>query len=139
MIRASHGRVLVDRRGEALQTAREWRRRDMLWTDGSRLDSGGWERERCASRTPCGWAGRHLGTNKEVSYAEIYAIYRALCGRIRERDSEVTVQWVPAHYGIEGNEKADEFAKATAGESAPPIQPPTQSPMSTSGKLARRT
>ena len=37
------------------------------------------------------------------------------CSRIVKRGNEVTVRWVPAHRGAEGNEKADELAKAAAG------------------------
>ena len=42
-----------------------------------------------------------------------------VCGWVLARDSEVTIRWVPAHHGITGNEKADEFAKAAASRTAP--------------------
>ena len=42
-----------------------------------------------------------------------------VCGRVFARDNEVTIRWVPTHHGIQGNEKADEFAKAAAGRAAP--------------------
>ena len=100
----------------------------------------------------------HLGNNKEVFDAEVYAIFRALsiidqrqerghqytvfvdstsaidrvrsdsiglgqsfavaaieaCTRIMSRSNEVSVRWAPAHQGVLGNEKADEYAKAVA-------------------------
>ena len=51
---------------------------DTIWTDGSRQKSGR-VGVACAWRTPSGWAGRlfHLGSNKEVLGAEVYAIYQA--------------------------------------------------------------
>ena len=42
-----------------------------------------------------------------------------VCSRIIVRDNGVTVRWVLAHHGIDSNEKADEYAKAAAEESAP--------------------
>ena len=46
---------------------------------GSRLDSGV-VGAACAWQTEEGWIGRrfHLGTNKEIFDAEVYAIYQAL-------------------------------------------------------------
>ena len=95
------GRIQIDPRGEALRAAKGWGdRRNTVWTDGSRLEDGRvgavvvWWRE--AGREPprigpntgrrytpdwreAGWAGRryHLGRNKEVYDAELYALYRA--------------------------------------------------------------
>ena len=112
------------------------------------------------TRSPEGWEGRcfHLGDNKEVFDAEVYAIAQAIevidqkqerghqytifvdstsavdrirtdaigpgqsfgivaiegCSRVMSRDNEITVRWVPAHHGVPGNEKADEYAKAAA-------------------------
>ena len=34
------GRIVIEERAGALATANEWRRRDTIWTDGSRLSSG---------------------------------------------------------------------------------------------------
>ena len=42
-----------------------------------------------------------------------------ICDRVLARDNDVTIRWVPAHHGIQGNEKTDGFAKAAAGRSAP--------------------
>ena len=36
------------------------------------------------------------------------------CTRVMARNNKVTVRWVPAHHGVAGNEKADEYAKAAA-------------------------
>lgn len=72
------GQIIVEGRAGALQTAKECRRRDTMWTDGSRLDGGGVGA--CVWQTPAGWTGRriYLGSNKEVFGAETYAIYPAL-------------------------------------------------------------
>ena len=68
-------------KGPALETAQNWRAAGTIWTDGSRLDSGA-VGAACAWQTSEGWdlEGRHfhLGTNKEVFGAEVYAIYQAL-------------------------------------------------------------
>ena len=74
--------VYVEKKEEALRTAKEWPEEnqiDTVWTDGSRLDDkrvgaavafrgrGGWEQE-----------GTYLGKNKEVFDAEVFAIGQAL-------------------------------------------------------------
>ena len=41
------------------------------------------------------------------------------CDRILARDNHVTIRWVPSHTRVEGNEKADIYAKAAASRSAP--------------------
>ena len=41
------------------------------------------------------------------------------CDRIHSRDNEVTVRWVLAHSGAQGNEKADQFAKVATARAAP--------------------
>ena len=42
-----------------------------------------------------------------------------VCTRLMSRDNEVTVSWAPAHHGVLGNEKADEYAKAAAEGTEP--------------------
>lgn len=36
------------------------------------------------------------------------------CTRVPARDDEVSIRWAPAHQGVLGNEKADEYAIAAA-------------------------
>ena len=67
---------MVDTRKGALDTAGTWRGGNTIWTDGSRLDSGS-VGAACTWRTP-GGRRFHLGNNKEVFDAEVYAIHQAL-------------------------------------------------------------
>ena len=73
------GGFTIDGKGPAKETAQNWRRAGTIWTDGSRLDSGAIGAA-CAWQSEGEWMGRrfHLGTNKEVFDAEVYAIYQAL-------------------------------------------------------------
>ena len=73
------GRIIVEERAGALTTANELRRRDTVWTEGSRLNSSK-VRAACVWQSPGGWTGRrsHLGSNKEVFDAGVFAIYNAL-------------------------------------------------------------
>ena len=77
--RAFPGQMIVGDKDEAFAVAKDWRRRDTFWTDGSRLDDGG-VGAAVAWRAREGWDGRryYLGSNKEVFDAEVFAIYRAL-------------------------------------------------------------
>ena len=93
------GEVAIDSRAKALEIAsrpdrRTWTREDTIWTDGSRLDSGK-VGAACAWETPSRWTGRrfHLGTNKEVFDAEVYAIYQALysLNQRQEKDHRYTI------------------------------------------------
>ena len=79
-MRLFQGKVYVERKEEALKTAKEWK--DLsgtMWTDGSRPEDGkvgaavAWHSEE-------GWTGQatFLGTNKEVFDVEVYAILRAV-------------------------------------------------------------
>ena len=73
------GRIVVEKKEEALRTAREWDRPDTVWTDGSRQENGR-VGAACVWRNGEGWTGRrfYLGTNKEVFDAEVFAVYQAL-------------------------------------------------------------
>ena len=81
------GRIFIDEKGPAIETAKSWGHRSTIWTDGSRLDSGG-VGAACTWRSPEGWTGRryHLGKNKEVFDAETCATLSAL--RIFDRRQE---------------------------------------------------
>ena len=50
-----------------------------------------------------------LGPGQRFAIASIEA-----CGRIMERNNEVTIRWVLAHQGVEGNERADKLARSAA-------------------------
>ena len=73
---------MILKEGPALENAKSWYANtwETIWTDGSRLEDGKVGAE-CAWRTQEGiWEGRrfHLGDNKEVFDAEVFAIYQAL-------------------------------------------------------------
>ena len=59
---------------------------------------------------------RSDSTGAGQSFA-IIAIER--CSQAMTRSNEVIIRWVPAHHGITGNEKADEFTEAAAEGSGP--------------------
>ena len=73
------GRAFVERKEDALRTARELQDQSRtVWTDGSRLE-GGAVGAAIAFRGREGWVKREtcLGKNKEVFDAEVFAILRA--------------------------------------------------------------
>ena len=65
--RSFPGQVFIDEEGLELETARSWRSRDAIWTDGSRFDSGE-VGAACVWKRGESWTGGrfHLGNNKEV-------------------------------------------------------------------------
>ena len=79
--------IVVEKKEEALRTAKEWDRPDTVWTDGSRQEDGA-VGAACVWRSPeeGGSTGRRfqLGTNKEVFDAEVFAIWQAL--RVLEQE-----------------------------------------------------
>ena len=72
------GRIVMERREEAVNMARGHRITNTVWADGSRLE----KRVGAAFvwRSSRGWSGRrfHLGINKEDFDAEVFAICQAL-------------------------------------------------------------
>ena len=86
---------MVEKKEEALRTAKEWSRPDTVWTDGSRQEDGA-VGAACVWRSPeGGWTGRRfqLGKNKEVFDAEVFAVWQALRAleQRNERDREYTI------------------------------------------------
>ena len=77
--KAFPGQIVIDSQQQALDIARSWTADNTLWTDGSRLQCGK-VGAACAWTTPQGWTGQHfhLGSNKEVFDAEVFAIYQSL-------------------------------------------------------------
>ena len=57
-----------------------WTTRSTVWTDGSRFDTGEAGAACVWKREDGSWTGRrfHLGANKDVFDAEVFAIYQAL-------------------------------------------------------------
>lgn len=54
------------------------------------------------SLTGCDWIERGLNNNYLVH------LIREQMGRLADRN--FTIQWIPSHVGIEGNDEADDFA-----------------------------
>ena len=82
--------VHVEKKEEALRTAREWtesNQMDTVWTDGSRLEDKK-VGAAVAFKSRSGWKqeGIYLGRNKEVFDAEVFAIREAL--RVLNRRGE---------------------------------------------------
>ena len=157
--------IVVEKKEEALRTAKEWARPDTVWTDGSRQEDGA-VGAACVWRSPeGGWSGRRfqLGKNKVVFDAEGLAMWQELRAleqrnehgheytilvdstsditrvrddargpgqrfgiaanevetRLAAAGNRVTIRWVPAHAGAEGNEVAGQYAKDAATSRAP--------------------
>ena len=72
-----------------------------------------------------------LGPRQRFAVASI-----EVCARIKGRNNEVMICWVPAHQEIEGNEEADKLAKAGTGREGAPAAP---SPTSTDRRRAYPT
>ena len=51
----------------------------------------------------------YIGSGQRFGIAAI-----EVCGRTLTRGNQVTIRWVPSHSQVEGNEKADVYAKAAA-------------------------
>jgi ribonuclease HI len=108
------GKIMPDSvEEEAWARAMPWTdRQDTVWTDGSRLEDGRvgcsmvWEEEEGR------WNGQafHLGTNKEVFDAELYAIFRAMVRFAQRKESH-------RHYTIFADARAalQRCADDTAG------------------------
>ena len=83
------GTIIVEKKEEALKTAKEWNGPDTVWTDGSRQEDSA-VGAACVWRSPDRgrWTGRRfqLGKNKEVFDAEVFAVWQAL--RALEQRSE---------------------------------------------------
>ena len=89
--RAMRAKVHVEKKEDALRTAREWTEEDQentVWTDGSRLENGA-VGAAVAFKKGGGWnkEGTYLGKNGEVFDAEVWAIGRAL-EVLNERNEE---------------------------------------------------
>ena len=83
------GRIVVEKKEEALRTANGWDQPDTVWTDGSRLEDGS-VGAACVWRSPEeGWTRRRfqLGKNKEVFDAEVFAIWQALRALEQRKES----------------------------------------------------
>ena len=74
------GGIVVEKKEDALRTAKEWDRPDMVWTDGSRQEDSAVGAAKVWRSPEGGWTGRRfqLGTNKEVFDAEVFAVWQAL-------------------------------------------------------------
>jgi ribonuclease HI len=116
--RKLQGKLVVEEKEAATKTAKTWgEKENTIWTDGSRLDDKKvgcamvwWEP---ANENPDPWVGRntgrtyyplpsnegwtgkrfHLGSNKEVFDAELYAIYQAVMrfAQREEYNTEYTI------------------------------------------------
>ena len=82
-------RVFVEKKEDALRTAREWPdHQGAVWTDGSRLENGA-VGAAFAFREGDRWVrrGTYLGKNEEAFDAEVFAILQAL-NPLNSRDEQ---------------------------------------------------
>ena len=80
---------MVEKKEEALRTAKEWNRPDTVWTGGLRQEDSA-VGAACVWRSPeGGWTGRRfqLGKNKEVVGAEVFAEWQALRALEQRKES----------------------------------------------------
>jgi ribonuclease HI len=64
------------------------------------------------------------GYSKGSRQEQIARIINAL-QRLDDKDVHTNLRWIPAHAGVEGNEKADEAAKVAANATGPPTRTKT--------------
>ncbi|ODM16943.1 hypothetical protein SI65_07341 [Aspergillus cristatus] len=113
------GRIEALPSPEALAAAQSLPPGLAIWSDGSRLENG-----RCGA----GIAWQEPGGPGQALAAQAHAIAE----RIQAEGRQPTVQWVPGHAGVEGNERADQAAKQAAHK------PPGRGPKQISLAFARR-
>jgi hypothetical protein len=64
------------------------------------------------------------GYSKGSRQEQIARIINAL-QRLDDKDVHTNLRWIPAHAGVEGNEKADEAAKVAVNATGPPTRTKT--------------
>ena len=95
---ASASASLAESRAKALQIAHEGRRRDTVWTDGSRLGSGE-VGAACVWQDPGGFTGWrfHLGSSKEALTRTITPFTRPFASSTDDRRAAMDTpsSWTP--------------------------------------------
>ena len=139
------GRIVVEEREEALRRAKGWKGSDTVWTGGSRQDTGE-VGAACVWETPGGWTGcrYHLGSNKEVFDAEVFAVYRALSiiEQRQERERRYTIfvdsTSAIARVGDDSLGPGQRFARSAAASSPTTTASPSGGSQHTAGRPATR-